>query len=196
MASGKNRQIDKWEAPIFVHNQKFRTMIGAAIGAATQIAGSILGGRAAAKAAKQANKLVNQQMEDNQAWYDKRYNENFLQRSDAQQALNYAREQADKLYKRAEGSAVVSGATDESLALQKEAGNELLADTTSNIAAQADAYKQQVEGQYLSTKSALNQQKLDILQQKAQGIANAVGGVSSAVGGIAGGLTSILGGGK
>ena len=181
---------------IFVHNQKIRTMIGAAIGAATQIAGSILGGRAAAKAAKQANKLVNQQLEDNENWYDKRYNENFLQRSDAQQALNYAKEQAQNLYNRAEGSAAVTGATDESLALQKEVGNKLLADTTSNIASQADAYKQQVESQYLSNKSALNQQKLSIIQQKAQGIANAIGGVSAAAGGIGSGLTSIWGGGK
>lgn len=159
-------------------------MIGAAIGAGLSVAGGIIGGRAAAKAAKAANKIVDQQMTDNQNWYDKRYNENFLQRSDAQQALNYAREQARDLYSRAEGSAAVTGATDESLALQKEAGNKMLADTTSNIAAQADTYKQGIENQYMSQKSARINKRIGILQQKAQGIASAVQGVSAAGGGM------------
>ena len=158
--------------------------IGAGIGAIGSIGSAIIGGNAASKAAKQANRLIQQQQKDNQAWYDRRYNEDYSQTAEAQNLMNYAREQAERQFKRAEGAAVVAGATDESVARAKQSANEMLGQTASNIAAQGTARKDAIDQQYLNTKNSLTQQQVQNLQQKAQNITAAAGQASSAFGSV------------
>lgn len=158
--------------------------IGAGLGLAGSLGSAILGGSKAAKAANQANKLVEQQQKDNQAWFDRRYNEDYSQTAEAQNLMNYAREQAEKQFRRAEGAAAVTGATDESVARAKQSANEMLSETASNIAAQGTARKDAIEQQYLNTKNSLTQQQVDNLQQKAQNISQAAGQASSAFGSL------------
>lgn len=158
--------------------------IGAGLGIAGSIGSAIFGGIAASKAAKQANKLIQQQQRDNQAWYDRRYNEDYSQTAEAQNLMNYAREQAEKQFRRAEGAAAVAGATEESVARAKRDANEMLSQTASNIAAQGTARKDAIEQQYLNTKNSLTQQQVQNLQQKAQNISAAAGQASSAFGSI------------
>lgn len=153
-------------------------MIGSIISAGVGAIGSIVGGLSARKAAKQANKIIDKQMEENQAWYDRKYNENYLERSDALATLNKTRDLALEHYNRAEAAGVVSGATDESIALQKKAANDMIAETTASIAKDASAYKDAVEQQYMSTKDQLNQSKRDVLNQKASNINNAIQGLT------------------
>lgn len=158
--------------------------IGAGIGAIGSIGSAIIGGNAASKAAKQANRLIQQQQKDNQAWYDRRYNEDYSQTAEAQNLMNYAREQAERQFKRAEGAAAVAGASDESVARAKQSANEMLGQTASNIAAQGTARKDAIEQQYLNTKNSLTQQQVQNLQQKAQNISAAAGQASSAFGSV------------
>lgn len=158
--------------------------IGAGLGIAGSIGSAILGGSAASKAAKQANKLIQQQQRDNQAWYDRRYNEDYSQTAEAQNLMNYAREQAEKQFRRAEGAAAVTGATEESVARAKRDANEMLSQTASNIAAQGTARKDAIEQQYLNTKNGLTQQQVQNLQQKAHNISAAAGQASSAFGSL------------
>ena len=158
--------------------------IGAGLGIAGSIGSAIFGGSAASKAAKQANKLIQQQQRDNQAWYDRRYNEDYSQTAEAQNLMNYAREQAEKQFRRAEGAAAVTGATEESVARAKRDANEMLSQTASNIAAQGTARKDAIEQQYLNTKNGLTQQQVQNLQQKAQNISAAAGQASSAFGSL------------
>lgn len=159
--------------------------IGAGLGIAGQLGSAIFGGSKASKAAKQANKLIEEQQKDNQAWYDRRYNEDYSQTAEAQNLMNYAREQAEKQFRRAEGAAAVGGATEEAVARQKAAANDMLAKTATNIAAQGTARKDAVESQYLNTKNSLTQQQVSNLQQKAQNISQAAGQASSAFGSLA-----------
>lgn len=154
-------------------------MIMSAIGAGLGAASSIIGGAAAAKAAKQANKLIEQQQKDNQTWFDRRYNEDYSQTAEAQNLMNYAREQAEKQFKRAEAAAAVTGATEESVARAKRDANEMLSQTASNIAAQGTARKDSIEQQYLNTKNSLTSQQVQNLQQKAQNIQAAAGQAAS-----------------
>lgn len=58
-------------------------LIGSALGAV----GSIFGGNSASKAMKKAKQNVEQQIQKNQDWYDRRYNEDATQRADAQRIL-------------------------------------------------------------------------------------------------------------
>lgn len=166
--------------------------IGSGLGIAGSIGAAIIGGSKASKAAKQANKLLEQQKTDNQAWFDRKYNEDYSRTAEAQNLMNYARQEAEKQFARAEASAAVTGATEESVARAKRGANEMLAQTASNIAAQGTARKDAIEQQYLNTKNSLTQQQVGNLQQKAQNISAAAGQASSAFGSLMTPLNSLF----
>lgn len=151
-------------------------LIGSAIGAA----GSIFGGISASKAMKRAKKNVEAQRKKNQDWYDRRYNEDATQRADAQRILTQTEESIKQRNKQAEGSAAVMGGTDESVAAAKAANNQALADATSQIAANAEARKDNIEATYMANDNAFVEQLNQLEQGKAQAIGQAVQGVANA----------------
>lgn len=153
-------------------------LIGAALGAA----GSIFGGISASKAMKRAKENVERQMRENQDWYDRRYNEDATQRADAQRILTMTENSIKRRNKAAAGTAAVMGGTDESVAAEKAANAQAMADATSQIAANADARKDAIENQFMSRKADLNNQLNQIEKEKAQAISQAVQGVTSAAG--------------
>lgn len=151
-------------------------LIGSAIGAA----GSIFGGISASKAMKRAKKNVEAQRKKNQDWYDRRYNEDATQRADAQRILTQTEESIKQRNKQAAGSAAVMGGTDESVAAVKAANNQALADATSQIAANAEARKDNIEATYMANDNAFVEQLNQLEQGKAQAIGQAVQGVANA----------------
>ena len=151
-------------------------LIGSAIGAA----GSIFGGISASKAMKKMKRNVEAQRKKNQDWYDRRYNEDATQRADAQRILTQTEESIKQRNRAAAGSAAVMGGTDESVAAAKAANNQALADATSQIAAQAEARKDNIEATYLQNDNAFAEQLNAIERGKAQAIAGAVQGVANA----------------
>lgn len=155
-------------------------LIGGIIGGIGSAVAGIVGGSAAKKAAKKNQRLLDEAENESKAWYDKEYNANFLDRADARAAITKTRELLEDRYKAAEGAAAVSGATEESIARQKAAANETLADVTSSIAEQAEAYKQQVRANYEAQQDALLQKKTDTNNQKAQATVQAAQGVAQA----------------
>lgn len=151
-------------------------LIGSAIGAA----GSIFGGISASKAMKRAKKNVEAQRQKNQDWYDRRYNEDATQRADAQRILTQTEESIKQRNKQAAGSAAVMGGTDESVAAAKAANNQALADATSQIAANAEARKDNIEATYMANDNAFVEQLNQLEQGKAQAIGQAVQDVANA----------------
>lgn len=151
-------------------------LIGSAIGAA----GSIFGGISASKAMKRAKENVEAQRQKNQDWYDRRYNEDATQRADAQRILTQTEESIKQRNKQAAGSAAVMGGTDESVAAAKAANNQALADATSQIAANAEARKDNIEATYMAKDNAFVEQLNQLEQGKAQAIGQAVQGVANA----------------
>lgn len=160
-------------------------MIGSIIGGAMKLAGGIAGGISASKAARQQNKRINEQMEENQDWFDRRYNEDATQRADAQRLLTITEERIKNRNRQAEGAAAVMGGSTESVAAAKAANNAALTDTVSNIAASAADRKDAIEQQYLGNKANLNQQLNALSREKAQNITKAIGGVANAAADIA-----------
>ena len=71
------------------------------------MASGIAGGIKARKAAKQANKILDQQEQDNDSWFNRKYNEDYMQSSEAQAALTKARELANEQYSKVAGTAAV-----------------------------------------------------------------------------------------
>lgn len=159
--------------------------IGSVIGAGMNAAASIYGGIKNAKAYKDVINSIKQQQQDNQDWFDRRYNEDSTQRADAQALLTATEESIRNRNRQAAGAAAVMGGTDESVAAAKAANNQALVDATSKIAAAADQRKDAIENQYMSTKSNLSSQINDMTLKKAQSTADAVKGVADAAGSMA-----------
>lgn len=163
-------------------------MIGSIIGAGMQAAGAIFGGIQASKSAKKVKQSIERQKQENQDWYDRRYNEDATQRADAQRLLTMTEENIKKRNKAAAGTAAVMGGTAESVAVEKAANNEALAEATSQIAASADARKDAIEAAYQERGANLENQLNQTEMQKQQAISQAVQGVTGAASGIAGAL--------
>lgn len=159
--------------------------IGSMIGLGMTAASSLYGGIKNAKAYKDVIGNIKQQQQDNQDWFDRRYNEDSTQRADAQALLTATEESIRNRNRQAAGAAAVMGGTDESVAAAKAANNQALVDATSKIAAAADQRKDAIENQYMSTKSNLNSQINDMTLKKAQSTADAVKKVADAAGNFA-----------
>lgn len=152
----------------------------AAIGGAAALGGAIYGAIASSKYNNKARALIQQQRDDNKRWFEIANARDFTQRTDSQAVLNRQREMLDEHYKRARAAGVVSGATDESVAMQKSAANDAMAQTMSDIASGAAAYKDSIEQQYRQQDAALNQQQVAGLQQQGQQAAQAGAQVANA----------------
>ena len=161
-------------------------LIGSIVGGALSAGGAIFGGISASKAMKKAKKNVEAQRKKNQDWYDQRYNEDATQRADAQRILTQTEESIKQRNKAAAGSAAVMGGTDESVAAAKAANNEALADATSQIAANAEARKDNIEATYMQNDTAFMEQLNNIEIGKAKAVAQAVQGVANVGSSIAG----------
>lgn len=165
-------------------------MIGSLIGAGVNLVGSVAGAIGSARAQKKADQMVAQQKEKNQAWYDRNYNQNYLERSDAQQVLENTRKFYDERVQRAAGTNTVMGGTDEALAMEKAAANQAVAETMAGINSEAANHKDMIEQNYLNVDSAISQQQIAGQQQRAQNISQAASNTSKLGANIVG---SVLG---
>ena len=144
-----------------------------------QALGSIVGGAAMAQAARKQREIIDTQKKDNEAWYNRNYYEDSTQRSDAQRAMQMARDAMKSRYNQAQASGVVTGATDESIAAQKAATNQVVSSAASSIAATGDSRKDSIDQQYLNTKANLAQQEAETWKQQGAAIAQAAQGVGN-----------------
>lgn len=165
-------------------------MIGALIGAGLSVASSIAGGIANRKARKKQEQMIDQQQKENQAWYDRKYNEDPTKRADTVRLLTQMQEQIKNRNKAAKGRQAVMGGTEDSTTAVKEANNKTLADTTSQIVAANDARKDNIEQQYMNRKNQLQNQQMGIEAEKSADTANAVAGVAGTAANIAASLDS------
>lgn len=161
-------------------------MVGSLVGAGLSAVGSIFGGISASNAMKKVKKSLQAQKQANQNWYDRRYNEDATQRADAQRILTKTEESIRNRNRQAAGAQAVMGGTEESVAANKAANNQALADATSQIAVNAEARKDQIEQTY-QQRDAQTEELLNNLEiNKAKAISSAVQGVTQAGATIAG----------
>lgn len=171
-------------------------MLGTLIGAGLGLASSIAGGIANRKARQKQEQMIAQQQKENQAWYDRKYNEDPTKRADTVRLLTQMQEQIKNRNKAAKGRQAVMGGTEDSTTAVKEANNKTLADTTSQIVAANDTRKDNIEQQYMARKSQLQGQQMGLEAEKAADTANAVAGVAGTAANIAASLDSGAGGTK
>ena len=171
-------------------------MLGALIGAGLGLASSIAGGVANRKARRKQEQMIAQQQRENQAWYDRKYNEDPTKRADTIRLLTQMQEQIKNRNKAAKGRQAVMGGTEDSTISVKEANNKTLADTTSQIVAANESRKDNIEQQYMNRKNQLQNQQMGLESEKAADTANAVAGVAGTAANIAASLDSGAGGAK
>ena len=165
-------------------------MIGALIGAGLGLASSIAGGIANRKARKKQEQMLAQQQRDNQAWYDRKYNEDPTKRADTVRLLTQMQEQIKNRNRAAKGRQAVMGGTEDSTTAVKEANNKTLADTTSQIVAANEARKDAIEQQYQQNKRSIQGQQMQMEAEKSADTANVVSGVAGTAANIAATLDS------
>lgn len=173
-----------------INNFNFIYMIGALIGAGLSIASSIAGGIANRKARKKQEQMLAQQQRENQAWYDRKYNEDPTKRADTVRLLTQMQEQIKNRNRAAKGRQAVMGGTEDSTTAVKEANNKTLADTTSQIVAANEARKDNIEQQYQQNKRSIQGQQMQMEADKAAGTANVAAGVAGTAANIAATLDS------
>ena len=171
-------------------------MIGALIGAGLGLASSIAGGIANRKARKKQEQMLAQQQRDNKAWYDRKYNEDPTKRADTFRLLTQMQEQIKNRNRAAKGRQAVMGGTEDSTTAVKEANNNTLADTTSQIVAANEARKDAIEQQYQQNKRYIQGQQMQMEAEKSADTANAVAGVAGTAANIAAALDTGMGGAK
>lgn len=165
--------------------------LGSLVGSAMKVAGAIGGGIAARKAAKEQTDRLDNLQQQNQSWFDRRYNEDATQRADAQRLITMTEEAIKNRNRQAAGASAVMGGTTESVAAAKAANNAALTDTISQIAADAADRKDIIEGQYMAKNQSIVNKQNDISAQKAQAITEAIGQVGDAANAMGGVLDNV-----
>lgn len=160
-------------------------MIGAIVGAGLSAAGSIFGAIQNRNAMRDYRAKIDAQRDENAAWYERRYNEDPLARASAVRMMTEVGDRIKRANRSAAGTRAVMGGTEESVAAQNQANAEALASTASQIAANSDARRDNVEAQYRARDYQLAQQQAGLDYQQAQNIAAATQGVANAAGSIA-----------
>lgn len=153
-----------------------------AIGAISALASAVIGAVSSSNANKRAQTLIDTQQKEDKRWYEQKKNEDYMNRSEVQAVLKKQRETLDEYYKRSRATNVITGGTDEAAAMAQEAANKTIADTSTNIAAQATAYKDSLDKQSRESEKQYNQMKVGSEQAKANQIAQAASaGVSAGI---------------
>lgn len=138
--------------------------------------------------------MLAQQEKENQAWYDRKYNEDPTKRADTVRLLTQMQEQIKNRNKAAKGRQAVMGGTEDSTTAVKEANNKTLADTTSQIVAANESRKDAIEGQYQARKDDILNKRMGLEAEKAADTANVAAGVAGTAANIAATIDSGLSG--
>jgi len=163
-------------------------MIGAAIGAGVGLATSLFGGIQAANQRRKMNKYLNQQDTENQAWYNANTLGDYTQRSEVQNLMRTLRDNLGKQNKIAANTAVVTGATPEAQAVQKEQSNKVIINTMANVGAMGDQWKERIGDRYMARKNMLANQRMGMMNDSAASYENLMNTGLNTLAGSAGGL--------
>jgi hypothetical protein len=170
------------------------SLIASAIGAGVGLLGSLWGGSKAGQERKKMNNYLNQQDAENTSWYNANALSDYTQRQDSQNLLRQLREQLDKQNRAQANTAVITGATPEQQAVQKELSNEVISDTYSNLGAQGQAYKDRISDRYMQMRSNIANQRMGMMERQAQSYENVMSGglnmLSNSGSGLLNSLTS------
>jgi hypothetical protein len=142
-------------------------MAGASAQGTTGWVSALYGANKAGKERKKMDNYLNQQDTENKAWYNANALSDYTQRADTQNLMKQLRDNLGKNNKAAANMAVVTGATPEQQAVQKELSNRVISDTYSNMGAMGQQWKDKITDRYLSTKNMIANQRMGMIDAQA-----------------------------
>lgn len=149
--------------------------------AAIGLGASLLGGSQAAEANAAAMRAARAQKAKDDADYTRRKYEDFSDTASGQNLLRRAEQFNKKNWRRAKGAQAVSGGTDAATQMQKDAGNQMMAETLGNMAAIGQQRQDRADDLKRQSDHAYTQQVMNYEQNRAQNISNAAGAASNAI---------------
>lgn len=155
--------------------------VATAIGVAGSLLSSYLGGQAASSAARAAERRQRAQEAKDDAWYRRRYNEDYADTAAGQNLIRRAEQFNKKNWRRAAGAQAVAGGTDAATQMQKDAGNQMMAETLANVAATDQHRKDQVDNIHRQQEAQYAQMDMQREMNRAQNISNAASAASNAI---------------
>ena len=166
------------------------------IGAALAIGGLVSSGVGAVQSAvankkmeKQNARMAAEQKARNEAWYNRNYYQDYLNSVEGQNAIKKARDLWAEQTREARARQVISGGTPAQAAAVAEAGAEAMGNTISNLAAQGQANKQQVDAMKLNMDNSVAQMEHDAMVQSYNNkMANAKNLMQSGMSAVSNGL--------
>jgi hypothetical protein len=142
--------------------------------------GSLYGSLASAR----QNKLIDAQLQKRQSeldtWYNKEYNQNYLDTEEARSVLRILSNQRKEAMKKVDQGNAITGASDEARVATASKLNQSLGDQTARLAGQGTYRKYLTDRQYQSLKFGLDQMQLQNLQNKSQNWANFMSNAANA----------------
>jgi hypothetical protein len=155
--------------------------VATAIGVAGSLLSSYLGGQAASSAARAAERRQRAQEAKDDAWYRRRYNEDYADTAAGQNLIRRAEQFNKKNWRRAAGAQAVAGGTDAATQMQKDAGNQMMAETLANVAATDQHRKEQVDNIHRQQEAQYAQMDMQREMNRAQSVSNAASAASNAI---------------
>lgn len=153
----------------------------AAIGAATGLASSFLGGLSASAAAREAARLQREQKARDDAWYNRRYNESYLDTDAGQNLVRRVKRFYDESVRKSRGHEAMMGGTGAETAQTKESAMKAMGDTVANIAAADVQRKDNVDNLHRQDEQRYTQSQVNLENQRAANITNAAQAASNAL---------------
>lgn len=171
-----------------VYAPQRKEWIASAIGAGVGLASSLIGGSKAADAAREAEARQRRLEAKENAWYLRRYNEDYADTAAGQNLVRRAKDYARENWRKAAGAAAVGGSTDAAAQMSKDAGNKMVGDTIADIAATDQQRKSHVDDLHRQAESQFAQMDMARANQRAQNITTAAQGASNAIMSAAGAI--------
>ena len=170
-------------------------LIGGLVGAGASLLGGALAAKKANRGYNDAISAMEDRMADVHAHRDALYYQDPTQSAESQAAVTQAQKVLDEQSKRAAASNVVTGGTDASLAMQKQAASEAVGEMMQQQAVQGAGRREQIWNRADNQLDAMNNYIASTKLQKglsqAQAIQQAAAGVAGAAGGMHFGTTKI-----
>lgn len=157
-----------------------------AIGAVGSLASSIFGGSKAAQAANAAERRQRKQEAGEEAWYNKKYNEDYVDTAAGQNLVRRAKDYARETWRKAAGSQAVAGGTASAAQMAKDAGNKMVGDTIADMAATDTQRRDNVDNMHRQAQEKFAQMDMNREMQRAQNITNAAQSASNAMMSVSG----------
>lgn len=170
-----------WVAQLLSPVDVAMAWIGTAVGAGLGVLSSLYGGAKSADAEREAQRMLDRKEARDNAWYKRRYNQDYLDTKAGRNLINQYLDTGRKLLRRNESVTRTNGLSLARSAADKDRVIGGLQKTISSIGATDTTRKDSVDRQHLANMNAITQQRINAAQQKANNITYAASQASNSL---------------